>query len=142
MTDLVIERHFNTDVETVFAFVTQRSHLLEWWGPEGMNIKGDELDFSKPGDWKSTMVNADGGAYTVSGKVKSVETPNHVSITWAWHDENGDRGHDSEVHIDLTPNGEGTDFRLTHKGLADEESAANHNTGWTSSLRKLERKAG
>ncbi|WP_443111080.1 hypothetical protein [Anderseniella sp. Alg231-50] len=27
---------------------------------------------------------------------------------------------------------------LTHSGLADDEAAANHKLGWTSSLRKLE----
>jgi uncharacterized protein YndB with AHSA1/START domain len=90
----------------------------------------------------SVMINAEGGRYKVSGEVIQVDPPRSVEFTWGWHDENDARGHESQVRFEVEPNGSGgTLFRLIHSGLADDESAANHNEGWTSCLRKLERLA-
>ena len=142
MTDLRLERKFARDPETVFAFVTRTEHLLEWWGPEGMNVPEQEMDFTRPGPWWSVMVNAEGGRHKVSGEVLSIDPPRAVEFTWGWHDENDTRGHESTVRFEVAPDGDGGSiFTLVHSGLADEESATNHNMGWTSSLKKLERMA-
>ena len=140
MTDLRIERTLKADVETVFGYITQTEHLVKWWGPEGMTVPEHNLDLSKPGSWTSTMVNAEGGKYKVSGEVLSVDPPNSVEFTWGWHDENDERGHNSHVRFEVTANQSGgTDFALIHSGLPDDESRNNHNSGWSSSLNKLER---
>ena len=142
MSELRIERNFAADPETVFAFVTKKENLLKWWGPEGMSIEADDLDFSKPGPWGSTMVNPEGGRYKVTGVVTKVDAPNAVELTWAWHDENDVRGHNSTVRLEVKSDGKGgTQFTVLHTGLLDEESVSNHNMGWTSALKKLERMA-
>lgn len=142
MSDLVIERFFKSDPETLFAFVTKRENLLKWWGPESMTCEGDDLDFSAPGPWSSVMINAEGGRYKVTGDVLQVDPPHSVELSWGWHDENDDRGHESQVRMEVTSDGKGgSHFRLIHSGLADDESARNHNQGWTSSFVKLERMA-
>ena len=142
MTDLTLERNFSADPETVFDFVTKTENLLKWWGPESMTLPEHQLDFSKAGPWFSVMANAEGGRYKVTGEVLAVDPPNSVEFSWAWHDENDVRGHESTVRFEVTSNGTGgTLFKVIHSGLADEESAANHNQGWTSTLRKLERLA-
>ena len=142
MTDLRLERKFARDPETVFAFVTRTEHLLEWWGPEGMTLPQTQLDLTKPGPWMSVMMNAEGKRFKVTGEVVAVDPPKSVEITWAWHDENDRRGHESTVRFEVRPDGKGgTLFSLIHSGLADEDAARNHEMGWTSSLRKLERLA-
>lgn len=139
MSDLIIERIFAADVETVFAFLTNTDHLLKWWGPEGVYVKDYSLDLSRPGPWWSTLVNAEGGSYKMSGQVVRTEPPKSVEFTWGWHDDKDVRGHESQVRFDVEANaGGGTRFLLTHTGLPDEDSVKNHNQGWTSSLRKLE----
>ena len=143
MTALRLDRHFGADPQTVFDFVTKTSHLLEWWGPEGMTVPEHELDLSVPGkDWWSVMVNAEGRRYKVSGAVVAVDPPRSVEFTWGWHDDEGARGHESRVRFEIQAgNAGGTDFALIHSELADDESAKNHEMGWVSSLRKLERLA-
>ena len=143
MTDLTIERNFAADPQTVFDFVTRTEHLLKWWGPEGMSVPEYELDLTRPGPWSSVMMSADGKRFKVTGEVVGVNEPESVELTWAWHDENDRRGPESRVRFEICPDGNGgTLFTLTHSGLADEESKKNHEMGWTSSLRKLERLAG
>lgn len=142
MSELRIDRHFAADPEAVFAFVTRQENLLKWWGPEGMSVETDGLDFTAKGPWGSTMVNPEGGRYKVTGEVIAIDPPQSVELTWAWHDENDARGHESKVRFEVASDGAGgTNFSLIHSGLADEESVTNHNMGWTSSLKKLERMA-
>jgi len=141
MTDLTITRSFPLPPEKVFDFVTRRERLLDWWGPEGMTVRDERLDFSAEGPWHSVIVNADGRRFKVSGRVVEVSPPQAVEFTWGWHDETDARGPESRVRIELRPEGAGTRFVLRHTGLADDESRDNHEQGWTSSLAKLERLA-
>ena len=139
MTDLKLERIIAAPQETVFQFISIRENLLKWWGPEGMHIPEGDLDFTQIGAWFSVMQNAEGKRFKVSGQVTKVSAPDLVAFTWGWHDENDDRGHESHVMITLDDLGNGrTRLTLNHQHLADEESASNHNMGWTSSLRKFE----
>ncbi len=142
MATLTLERDFAADPETVFAYVSKTEHLLKWWGPEGMTLPEHQLDFTSKGPWVSVMQNADGQRYKVSGQVTHVDPPRSVGFTWAWHDESDTRGVESHVTIKLVPaaNG-GTRFQLSHVDLPSDEVAVNHEQGWTSSLRKLERLA-
>ncbi len=139
MAELVLERHFPSPIEKVFAFVSQTEHLLKWWGPEGMNVPEHELSFAAPGPWYSVMVNDKGQRFKVSGQVTHVDPPHSVGFTWAWHNDSDLRGNESHVTIRLSKDGDNaTRFTLTHSDLEDEEQASNHKSGWTSSLRKLE----
>lgn len=139
MNTITIDREFAVQPTIVFAFVTETENLLQWWGHEGWTIKEHQLDFSKEGPWSSLLINAEGGTHKMSGTVLSVDPPRSVEFTWAWHDEKDARGHESRVRFDVKMNGaDGTLFTLTHSGLADEESAANHKLGWTSTFKQLE----
>ncbi len=140
MTTLIIERELPAPVETVFDFVTREGNLMKWWGPEGMFVPDGKLDFTRPGPWHSVMQNAEGRRFKVSGQVTTVAPHERVAFTWAWHDENDVRGHESHVVLDLLAvDKTRTRLTLSHHNLADDESAQNHEMGWTSSLRKLER---
>ena len=137
---LVIERILSAPVEKVFEFITQRDNLLKWWGPEGMTVPEETLDFRRTGSWHSVMMSAEGNRFKVSGEVTEVKAPNLVAFTWGWHDEDDARGHESHVRLEVSAHGEGkTKLVLRHSELADDESAQNHEMGWTSSLKKLER---
>jgi len=140
MSNLAIKRNFPAAPEKVFAFVTKAEHLLKWWGPEGVNLVDCTLDFTRPGAWSSTLVNADGKRFKMSGKVTDIDPPESIEFTFGWHDEDDVRGHESHVRFEVKPDGAGgTHFTVFHNGLADDESAANHEMGWTSTLVKLER---
>lgn len=140
MSDLIIERRFDADAATVFAYLTRPEHIAKWWGPEGMTCPVLDLDLTKTGAWTSTMANADGARFKVSGVVETVDPPRAVAFTWGWHDEADRRGPESRVTFEVTPVAEGgAVFTLTHADLPDDESAANHTEGWTSALRKIER---
>jgi uncharacterized protein YndB with AHSA1/START domain len=139
MGELKIERTLPVDAETLFEYISQPGNLVKWWGPEGVTLPEHQLDFTKTGPWMSTMMNAEGGKHKVSGYVLKVDAPNSLELTWAWHNEEDKRGHESVVRFEVhsLENGQ-SKFTLLHNGLADDDSVGNHNAGWTSSLVKLE----
>lgn len=140
MSSLTIERTFPVDRAKVYAFVTQTDYLSQWWGPEEMTLTEYELDFTKPGPWSCTKVNAEGKQHKVSGQVVAVDPPNSIEFTWGWHDDQDERGNESIVRFELNVVDTGaTHFQITHTELPNDISATNHNRGWVSSLRKLER---
>ena len=139
MADLELTRHYAASPAQVFAAVTQPDMLLSWWGPEGMTIEPDSLDFTRLGPWGSVMVNSEGQRFKVTGQVTHVDPPRSVGFTWAWHDEADTRGPESHVTFAVEDHPEGgTLFRLSHVDLPDGDAAAAHRMGWTSSLTKLD----
>ena len=140
MSDLIIERTFAASPEKVFAFVTRMENLVQWWGPEGITLPEHNLNLTEPGDWYSVMQNSEGQRFKVSGVVKQIDPPRSVEFTWAWHDDEDVRGHESVVRFEIVSDGGGgTLFKLVQTGLEDEELAKRHEGGWTSSFAKLER---
>ncbi|WP_050606123.1 SRPBCC domain-containing protein [Ruegeria sp. 6PALISEP08] len=138
MADLKLEREFPVSPEELFAWISDGSRLLQWWGPEGMHVPEHNLDFSRTGPWFSVMENGEGQQYKVSGHVTHVDPPKSVGFTWGWHDDQDQRGAESHVTLSVAATSTGSRLRLDHRELVDTEAAANHNQGWTSSLRKLE----
>ena len=139
MSELVMKRRFAQDAAKVFAFVTRKEFLLKWWGPEGVQESAGQLDLSRLGSWSSTMTGGEGERFHVSGMVVLYEPDSAVEFTWGWHDETGQRGHESKVRFYVVPaeNG-GCEFIMTHSGLTEEDAAHDHETGWTSSFVCLE----
>ena len=142
MSELTIDRKFAAPPEKVFEFITRSEHLVKWWGPEGVSLADYSMNFTGLGPWHSVMQNSDGKRFKVSGVVIAVDVPRSVELTWAWHDENDVRGHESTVRFEVTASGDGgTAFRLIQSGLDDDESAKSHDGGWSSSFNRLEKLA-
>ncbi len=138
MTDLRLEREYKVSPERLFAAVTSKAGLLQWWGPEGMDIPEETLDFTKTGPWFSVMRNSEGQRYKVSGQVTHVTPPKSVGVTWAWHDDSETRGVESHVTFTIEQTSHGARLMIEHRELGDDEISANHEQGWSSSLRKLD----
>ncbi|WP_298934504.1 SRPBCC domain-containing protein [uncultured Ruegeria sp.] len=138
MADLKLERDFPVSPETLFDWISNGPKLLQWWGPEGVHVTEHDLDFSRLGPWYSVMENGEGQRFKVSGHVTHVDPPNSVGFTWAWHDDQDQRGAESHVTFYVAASQTGSRLVLDHRELADADIAGNHEQGWTSSLRKLE----
>jgi uncharacterized protein YndB with AHSA1/START domain len=138
MADLRLERDFPVSPEALFAWVSDGEKLLQWWGPEGMHVPEHDLDLSRLGPWFSVMENGEGQRYKVSGQVTHVNAPKSLGFTWGWHDEADQRGAESHVMFSVEAAGAGARLVIDHRDLGDDEISANHEQGWTSSLRKLE----
>lgn len=140
MPDLRLEREFGVSPDRLFEMISTPDGLLQWFGPEGVELSENSLDFSRKGPWFAVMVGKESGqTFKVSGHVTHVENPRSVGLTWAWHDDNDKRGAESHVTLTVAPTADGARLVLEHRELADAEAVENHEAGWSSSLRKLEK---
>jgi len=134
---LVIEREFQASPDKVYEAWTNPELLQKWWGPEGVTVPRTSLDVREGGAWVATFHSDKMGERVVSGKYVSLEPPSRLVFTWGWED-NGKRGHETEVEIVLAKLGERTKMTLTQRLFSESENRDNHGFGWNSSFNKLD----
>ncbi len=143
--ELELIREYKVGVERLWQVVTDPAEIVQWFGPEGVDIDDCEMAFTDRGPWFCKMRGRESGnIFHVSGTVTHVRTPQgasdgSVGFTWAWHDaEIGTRGDESHVIFEVSAKGDGAQLRLIHRDLASVEQAQDHSKGWLSTLRKLD----
>lgn len=137
MTDIRIEREFSVTPERLFSAITQSADLLAWWGPENMSVSEGQLNFTSTGPWFAVIYGSDGVRYKMAGQVTHVDPPRSVGLSWAWHDEEDQRGPESFVTLTVKQTTAGSQLVVDHRELGDGDIAASHEQGWTSSLASL-----
>ncbi len=138
-TELRLERLIPVPPERLFALWTEPDELVKWWGPEGAYIPAHAIDPRPGGSWRTTMRTADGKHHTVSGRYHAIEPPRRLVFSWAWEDEHGARGHETEVTVTFTPAPGGTKLVLLQKEFESKESRDRHAHGWESTFNCLAR---
>jgi uncharacterized protein YndB with AHSA1/START domain len=134
---LRLEREFRAPVAQVYAAFTQPDLLQKWWGPEGVTVPDFTMDVREGGQWRTTMRNDDGDSWTVSGAYVELREPHRLAFTWAW-EENGQRGHETLVEIDLVASATGTRLSLLQSVFETRDARDKHEQGWISSFSCLE----
>jgi uncharacterized protein YndB with AHSA1/START domain len=138
---LRVERIIAATPERLFALWTEPEELAKWWGPEGFTIPKYAMDVRPGGRWRTTMHRPDGTENVVSGIYRVIEPPRRLVFTWGWDDENGTRGHETEVTVTFEPASGGTRMTLVQQTFVDTDSRNRHEHGWNSSFVCLAREA-
>ena len=140
-TELHLERLIAAPPERVYALWTDPALLVKWWGPEGHDVPASALDVRPGGKWRTTMRSPEGKTHTVSGIYRVLDPPKRLVFTWAWENEQGQRGHETEVSVTFTAAPGGTRLVLLQKEFESVNARDLHNTGWSSALNCLEKAA-
>lgn len=138
-TTLRMERLIATTPETLFGFWTRPELLIRWWGPEGYTTPQHALDVREGGRWRTVMRSPEGKDFIVSGVYRTLEPPRRLVFTWAWDDDAGLRGNETEVTVTFEPAPGGTKMVLVQKGFVDSNSRDRHQAGWSSTFVCLQR---
>lgn len=130
----ILERRFDAMPETVYAAWTTPAHIAKWWGPNVGDRSEAEIDLRVGGRFRVLTDAADGDQHQVSGVYLEIVPNRKLVFTWAWRST---PERESQVTIDIVPDGDGTLLRLTHERLFDEAARDRHASGWTVALDKL-----
>lgn len=141
--DLEFVRDYKVSVARLWRAVTDPAEVVQWFGPEGVDLKTCDMDLTKRGPWSCVMVGRESGnRFWVSGEVTHVRPPEgaegSVGFTWAWHGDDDQRGPESHVIFEVSGTDGGARLRLIHRELETVEAAQGHTQGWLSTLRKLD----
>jgi uncharacterized protein YndB with AHSA1/START domain len=96
-----------------------------------------EIEATPGGGLRLAM--ADGSM--AEGRFVELVPDERVVFTWGWQGSSTVPPGSTTVEIELSPDGDGTLVRLTHRGLPPEERAL-HETGWVHYLSRLAVAAG
>jgi len=138
---LRLERLIAATPERLFALWTDPEQLVKWWGPDGYQVPDYALDVRPGGRWRTTVHAADGAIKTVSGVYRAIEKPRRLVFTWAWHGDDGARGHETEITVTFEPVPGGTRLTLVQRAFEGKEVRDRHVWGWSSSLDRLAARA-
>ena len=90
------------------------------------------------GKFRWDLTNAEGEKMTCRGEYRELQPGKKIVFTWQWDDDEDWENHTSVVTVELDDRDGGTELRLTHEQLPNEESRDGHTGGWNSALNKLE----
>ena len=137
---LVLRRTYPTTRERLFALWTDAASYPRWFGPGDTTIAEATIDARPGGQYRIAMRSADGEAFTVIGEYRDVRPPERLVFTWTWDDADPGDTTNSLVTIELFERGPAsTELVLTHEKLANVESRARHEHGWSLILDQIER---
>lgn len=125
---IVAEVTIDAPADRVFDALTDPAQRVAWWGGKGrFEAKDMESDLRPGGRWEMRGIGMGGRPFRVAGVYRTIERPRRLAFTWLpdW-DENAT---ETLVSFELSEREGGTLVRLTHSGLASEQSRARHQ-GW------------
>lgn len=136
-------REYPVSVDRLWRAVTAPDQIVQWFGPEGVDIETCQMDLTRRGPWSCVMRGRESGdRFKVTGQVTHVRPPDpdegSVGMTWGWHDSDDTRGPESHVIFEVSRHAGQARLRLVHRDLASQQAAQDHTRGWLSTLRKLD----
>lgn len=135
--ELVITRIFDAPRRLVFKALTQREHLMRWWGPHGYALSVCETDFRPGGKWRFCMRGPSGIEEWQQGEYREIAEPERLVFTYAFEDAAGKPGHQTIVTVNFYEEGAKTRIRL-HQGVFESVAVRDdHIRGWNEALDHL-----
>ncbi len=135
---LTIERTFKAPTELVWDAWTKPEHLVNWWGPKGMETRVESHDLREGGAWKFVMKMPDGNDFIAEGVYEVIEAP-HRLITSA-----NFRPMTEGVTLEVLLEADGDRTRFTFNVLhpteeyCKQQEAMGFYNGWGSTFDRLE----
>ena len=136
---LEIRRLIRAPRDRVYAAWTDPAQLKQWFGPESIQTLDLIADTRVGGKFRWDLINAEGEKMTCRGEYRELQPGKKIVFTWQWDDDEAWENHTSVVTVELSDRDGGTELRLTHEQLPNEESRDGHTGGWNSALDKLEK---
>jgi uncharacterized protein YndB with AHSA1/START domain len=110
--------------------------MTRWWGVTPHPSKPiAETDLRVGGRFRVQFWGESGEHHSVSGVYHEVEPDRKLVFSWVWQST---PERESQVTVDLKPDGDGTLLTLTHEQFFDMKARDDHRNGWNGALDRLE----
>jgi uncharacterized protein YndB with AHSA1/START domain len=136
---LNLSRTLRAPRERVFQAWTDPEEIKRWFGPDSCQVIEASLDLRVGGGFRFRFRDAEQSEYYLSGEFREVTPPGKLVYTWQWENDAAYVDRETVVSVEFIDLGASTEVRLVHENLPSEQSAENHEHGWSGSLDKLEK---
>ena len=134
---LEIKRLIKAPRDRVYAAWTDPAQLKQWFGPENVQTRELIAEARAGGKFRWDLTNSEGEKMTCRGEYRELQPGRKIVFTWQWDDDETWENHTSIVTVELDDVAGGTELRLTHEQLPNEDSRDGHTRGWNSAVDKL-----
>ena len=132
---LTLKRRLKAPANKIYQAWTQPEHMVQWWGiRDDVASRSAEVDVRVGGRFRIEFEIGDGKHDSVSGVYREVVPDRRLMFSWTW---GATPERESQVTIDLRPDGDSTILTLTHEQLFDQKSCDDHVVGWNIILDNL-----
>ena len=133
MSDLTLEirRTLPASRQRVFAAWTTPALLMKWWGPEGIECPGAEVDLRVGGNYRIGNRTEDGEELWIEGTFEEVEAPALLVYTWSMDPAEPAK---ERVRVSFIDKGEETEVVIVHEHLSSQSIHDEHRAGWLGCL--------
>ena len=132
---LALKRRLKAPPERIFEAWTVPEKMIQWWGASDAASRTARADVRVGGRFHVGFRGNDGGQHDVSGVYREIVPNRKLVFSWAWRTT---PERESQVTIDLKPDGAETILTLTHEQFFDAKARDDHGIGWNRALDKLE----
>jgi uncharacterized protein YndB with AHSA1/START domain len=133
---LAVRRIIRATPERLFDAWTDRSELLAWWGPPGVECIDAQIDLRLGGEYRIANRFSDGRVVWISGEFEIIERPRQLVYTWRLDSE---KSEPERVTVRFVPQGEQTEVIVLHERITGDAARRGHKQGWDGCLAGLER---
>jgi uncharacterized protein YndB with AHSA1/START domain len=134
---LRVSRRFKASRERVFAAFSTLEAMAAGFGPPGVTVVGDSLDFRVGGLYRLRIKKPDEDM-VVGGTYREITPPSKLVFTWKWEDDEDWVSVDSVITLEFHAEGDETELQLTQVGFPVPESRDRHAHGWGVCFDKLD----
>ncbi|MDA1215832.1 MAG: SRPBCC domain-containing protein [Chloroflexi bacterium] len=133
--EIVIERVFDAPRELVWKAWTDPEHVAQWWGPQGMTTRVDELDLRPGGNWRYVMLHPNGSEYPQKGTFREIVAPEKI-VTSAEFEVTGDHTQHVIMMYQFDELGDKTKFTMRHEQITPMDPSYKEGVagGWNSNF--------
>jgi uncharacterized protein YndB with AHSA1/START domain len=150
----VFERTYQARVEELWQLWTTKAGFESWWGPEGFRVEVYTLDARAGGMLHYAMI-ADAPeqvacmqemgrprSHETRGRFNEVEPHRRLAITHVIDFLPGVKAYESAIEVEFFPAGDSVRMVVTMQPMHDEEFTRMSALGFSSQLRKLDKRFG
>jgi uncharacterized protein YndB with AHSA1/START domain len=128
---LEVHKMINATPERLFAAWTDPKQLVAWWGPEGVECTGAEVDLRVGGRYRIGNRLPNGMEIWIIGTFEAIERPRMLAYSWLMEGVQGDAEH---VTVRFEARGAATEVIVTHEKIPNEALRDQHAYGWKGCL--------
>ena len=139
---LEIKRLIKAPRNKVYTAWTDPAQLKQWFGPESVQTRDLIADARVGGTFRWDLIDSECEQMTMRGEFRELQLDRKIVFTWRWEDDEAWANHTSLVTVELADGDGGTELRLLHEQLPNEQSRSGHTEGWNSAIDKLEKFVG
>lgn len=135
--ELLLTRMLDAPRELVFKAWTNPEHVSCWWGPTDFTVPSIHMDVRPGGSYRACLRSDEGAEHWVQGVFREIIVPEQLVFSWAWEDDDGKPGHETQVTVTFEDVGGKTLMTFRQAVFESVESRDSHVAGWNECLDRL-----